>query len=135
MTPEREAELRAFAESLLEHGSTGLSELLAEIDRLKAGDFTSEEIQNFCHKISETEPVCKFADGCADYQKMLFGSAPDREDAERFRNAVQFFADMHSHYGWYKESYVHDFPYIAKKVLEGKTVEQAFLEDQNPSDE
>lgn len=44
----------------------------AEIARLKAGKFTEEEFQNLCHNFSE-DNICRFFQGCAEYQKKLFG--------------------------------------------------------------
>lgn len=46
--------------------------LLAEIDRLKRGDFTEEEFQNLCHNFS-ADDVCRFRRGCLAYQAKLFG--------------------------------------------------------------
>jgi hypothetical protein len=46
-------------------------ELLAEIDRLRRGDFTPEEFQNLCHN---SFPCSRevFEQGCKDYQAKLF---------------------------------------------------------------
>lgn len=46
--------------------------LLAEIDRLKAGDFTEDEFQNLCHKFGPDDR-CRFEAGCREYQDKLFG--------------------------------------------------------------
>ena len=42
--------------------------------RLLAGDFTKEEIQNFCHKLPETVSRCDFEQGCREYQDKLYGT-------------------------------------------------------------
>ncbi len=48
--------------------------LLLEIARLKRGDFTEEEFQNLCHHFDENDET-RFKEGCAAYQKKLFGNA------------------------------------------------------------
>lgn len=55
-----------------------LGELRAENERLKRGDFTSEEFQNLCHNLSEENKVA-FFEGCSSYQKKLFGSSAVEE--------------------------------------------------------
>lgn len=55
-----------------------IEELKRENARLKRGDFTPEEFQNLCHNFSETDKQC-FFDGCADYQRKLFGVS-DRDE-------------------------------------------------------
>ncbi len=52
--------------------------LFVEIKRLLAGDFTPEEFQNLCHKFNKNDK-CAFYDGCAAYQRKLFGQS-DRYD-------------------------------------------------------
>lgn len=49
-----------------------LKEILAEMRRLKTGDFSEEEFQNLCHNFDEAD-ADRFALGCRDYQKLLFG--------------------------------------------------------------
>lgn len=48
-----------------------------EIARLKRGDFTKEEFQNLCHNRHEKEGYTAqdFFNGCAEYQKSLFGTS------------------------------------------------------------
>jgi hypothetical protein len=48
--------------------------LLIENRRLKRGNFTPEEFQNLCHNLSEKDKE-KFFQGCAEYQRKLFGEA------------------------------------------------------------
>jgi hypothetical protein len=43
-----------------------------EIERLKRGDFTEEEFQNFCHREDPAHYV-RFIAGCNEYQRKLFG--------------------------------------------------------------
>lgn len=47
--------------------------LKQEIARLKQGDFSEEEFHNLCHNFDESD-ADRFAQGCRDYQKLLFGS-------------------------------------------------------------
>ena len=49
---------------------------IKELDRLRSGDFTPEEIHNFCHKLPETVSAKDFASGCMAYQTQLYGSSP-----------------------------------------------------------
>jgi hypothetical protein len=58
-----------YQREIFECTSKGLFE---EIERLKSGNFTPEELQNLCHNLSCDE--CKlFIKGCRDYQMKLFG--------------------------------------------------------------
>lgn len=54
-----------------------IKELDKELVRLKRGDFTPEEFQNLCHNRHEKEGCTAkdFFDGCAAYQKSLFGKS------------------------------------------------------------
>jgi hypothetical protein len=77
-----------------------IPELLAEIRRLKRGEFTPEEFQALCHHRDE-QPGCTRADfeaGCQEYQKSLFGAAgggtvdafnPDCSLTEAGRRAIR----------------------------------------------
>lgn len=47
----------------------------AEILRLTSGEFTVQEIQQFCHKIKETCPRAEFEAGCKAYQDLVYGAA------------------------------------------------------------
>jgi hypothetical protein len=50
--------------------------LVAEVRRLKRGDFTPEEFQELCHNLHERPGGCTrdvFAAGCREYQEKLFG--------------------------------------------------------------
>jgi hypothetical protein len=53
---------------------------VAELNRLRRGDFTEEEFQNLCHN-SSADDACRFRAGCEAYQRKLFGgqdtSPPD----------------------------------------------------------
>ncbi len=46
--------------------------LHAEIDRLKRGEFTREELQNLCHNLT-ADDACAFKRGCELEQIKLFG--------------------------------------------------------------
>lgn len=50
-----------------------------ELERLRSGKFTAEEIHNFCHNLHGTVSAEQFADGCAAEQIRLYGRAPDRD--------------------------------------------------------
>ena len=52
--------------------------MLDEIDRLKNGDFTPEELQNLCHNLTSCD-YKEFCDGCTAYQRKLF-NGHSRED-------------------------------------------------------
>lgn len=49
------------------------------IARLKAGQFTADEIHEICHNLHGTVSAQAFADGCAAEQRKLYGYAPDRD--------------------------------------------------------
>jgi hypothetical protein len=55
------------------------AEQAAEIERLKRGEFTPEEIQHLCHRVAETVSADAFARGCAEYQRRLYSEAPDAD--------------------------------------------------------
>ncbi len=46
--------------------------LQEEINRLKKGDFTQQELQDLCHNLSEDDETA-FKQGCEEYQEKLFG--------------------------------------------------------------
>ncbi len=64
--------------------------LCEAVERLSAGDFTPEEFQNLCHKFSPEDRTA-FCNGCAEYQRKLFGtSTQDELAAERLaKEAVE----------------------------------------------
>lgn len=47
-----------------------------EYERLKAGEFTKEEIHNFCHNIEKTVPLEEFAERCRLEMQKLYGKCP-----------------------------------------------------------
>ena len=51
-----------------------------ELDRLRAGAFTAEELQSLCHSGLglDSDKFEAFCDGCTEYQRKLFGRS--RED-------------------------------------------------------
>lgn len=53
-----------------------------EIERLKSGQFTPDELQNLCHNLSPQQQ-CAFKFGCEKYQKELFGKGAVEEEMER----------------------------------------------------
>lgn len=60
-------------------------QLRSENARLRSGNFTEGELQNLCHELGRSEKHDDrqaFFDGCARYQKQLFGEA-DREQYQR----------------------------------------------------
>lgn len=64
----------------LSPGDDRARDAAALIRRWQAGDFTKEEIHNFCHKLPETVSACEFAAGCAEYQRKIYGRAPHADD-------------------------------------------------------
>lgn len=44
-----------------------------ELERLKRGEFTEAERQNLCHNCLVQDGYPSFVEGCANYQKELFG--------------------------------------------------------------
>lgn len=85
----RLTELNAF----IAKGSFDASQVMAkenshlrfENERLKLGDFTAEEFQNLCHNRHEKDGCTakEFYDGCAEFQKSLFGKS-DRDVLKSF---------------------------------------------------
>jgi multidrug resistance efflux pump len=72
---ERDAFMAALSVRLDE-----LSTAIAEVERLKRGDFTADEFQNLCHNNTEMEAAGntaeEFCKGCETYQVKLFGKSP-----------------------------------------------------------
>jgi hypothetical protein len=59
----------------LEAEAVGVIEfLLAEIERIKRGDFTREEVHGFCHNLTDKVPRAEFEEGCRKYQDRLYGA-------------------------------------------------------------
>jgi hypothetical protein len=52
-----------------------IQELLAEVERLQAGNFTKEEIHNICHNLHNTVSLEEFAAGCKAEQIRLYGTS------------------------------------------------------------
>lgn len=59
-----------------------------EIERLKRGDFTSEELQNLCHNLPEEKRI-EFFNGCTSFQEKLFGKSAIDEEMERCIKIVE----------------------------------------------
>jgi hypothetical protein len=84
---------RGYADGL-SHSRIKVADLNARIDglvkdivRLKSGDFTPEELQNLCHSVSETDKTA-FFEGCAAYQRKLFGISHVEELKQKRLDAV-----------------------------------------------
>lgn len=58
-----------------------LSFLSNEVDRLKAGNFTPDEFQNFCGDCTVQDGFESFVQGCRTYQKQLFNGRSDGPNA------------------------------------------------------
>ena len=56
-----------------------VEQLRAELDRLKSGEFTKEEVHNFCHNLESTVSAQEFCNGCERYQQELYGKSPITE--------------------------------------------------------
>lgn len=52
-------------------------DLRNDIARLKRGEFTPEEVQEFCHNLPKTTSREDFAKGCIAYQAKLYGDRVD----------------------------------------------------------
>lgn len=61
-----------------------LEQLRAENERLLRGDFTDQELQGFCHNLSEQDQRA-FFEGCTKYQQRLFGTSV----AEQVREEIK----------------------------------------------
>lgn len=75
------------------------AKLLAEINRLKEGDFTPEEMHNLCHNKKSVSPK-EFCDGCEAYQQQLFGRSPITElraENDKLRAQLEMFIGGGSH--------------------------------------
>lgn len=85
----RLVEARRAAEQtldLIKGGIAALTEqklaLLVENNRLRAGNFTREEIHGFCHHLAETVPREEFERGCKEYQQRLYPQEPSTHAAD-----------------------------------------------------
>jgi hypothetical protein len=58
--------------------------LCDEVERLRRGEFTSDEFQNLCHNLDETKRSEFFA-GCAEFQRKLFGISAVEQALEIFK--------------------------------------------------
>lgn len=65
-----------------------LAEATAEVERLKGGNWTPEEVNNICHNLHGVVSARGFADGCALEQQRLYGCAPDADDVVRLREQL-----------------------------------------------
>lgn len=59
--------------------SEDIRKLVTDNERLKRGEFTTEEMHNFCHNLHGKVDARAFADGCTDEQRKLYGCAPDAD--------------------------------------------------------
>lgn len=77
------------------HAARIIRDLVKERNRMREGNFTVDEIHNFCHNLHGTVSAAEFANGCAAEQRKFYGYAPDRDALERLkalvRNAAQEF--------------------------------------------
>jgi len=91
-----------------------------EIDRLKQGDFTKEEIHEFCHKLAETVPRQEFEKGCRDYQLKLYG--PRKFSASQ---SIDVILDVMDYAGVSKQGAQHRWRWLLnalRDLREGKEV-------------
>lgn len=91
LTPEDEQRIRKQAlrgRAMQIPQADDILTLLEEIDRLRAGKFTKDEIHNFCHNLHGTVSAKEFADACAAEQTQLYGQAPDRQQIDRLKAEV-----------------------------------------------
>mgnify|MGYP001570321314 CR=1 FL=1 len=55
-----------------------LAQLRSELERYKSGNLSDEELQQLCHNLPEDCPE-RFARGCVEYNRRLFGSGSKLE--------------------------------------------------------
>lgn len=67
----------ASGEGLLRKTLRDLEAAEDEIERLKRGEWTAEEVHAICHNLPTIVGARAFADGCAAEQRRLYGCAPD----------------------------------------------------------
>lgn len=98
----------------------------SENARLLRGDFTPEEIHGFCHKIPETVSAEAFANGCAEYQRRLYGCAPHADAHARLAAFVSKHTDeLNRRYESLRKRV------IGLRVFEKPNSEQRLFEDLN----
>lgn len=77
-------DLLHFCKALENHPDPVVRRLASEYERLRRGDFTDEELlviaanprfQDLCHNLPPEVGLCKYADGCDEYQRKLFGKS------------------------------------------------------------
>lgn len=49
------------------------------IERWRTGNFTKDEIHDFCHNLHGTVSAVQFAEGCTAEQRKIYGCAPDAD--------------------------------------------------------
>lgn len=72
-------------------GDTAIADidaLLAEVERLRSGNFSPEEIHDICHNLHGKVSARGFADGCVAEQRKLYGVAPDADEVEQLRKKL-----------------------------------------------
>lgn len=55
------------------------NKISSKLRRYERGDFTKDEIMNFCHNLEKTVSLCEFQEGCRLYQEKLFGIKIDKK--------------------------------------------------------
>ncbi len=62
--------------------------LQAEVARMRAGQFTKDEIHNFCHDLHGTVCAVGFAEGCEAEQRKFYGKAPHADRVKELEAEV-----------------------------------------------
>lgn len=93
--------------------------------RMLAGAFTAEELQGFCHTLTK-EDKCAFFDGCAEYQKRLFGEC-DR-DTLVSRDVLEKTADILNDALWVIQTWTKPGDQIRADIQNALTLARAELE-------
>lgn len=57
-----------------------------DLDRLKSGQWTTEEVNDICHNLHSVVNARQFADGCTSEQRKLYGCAPDADRVAELQN-------------------------------------------------
>lgn len=72
-----------------------IRDLEVEIARLKRGDFTKEEIHDFCHNLHGKVTAREFCAGCEAEQRKYFNEAPTRDRLVSILSAMQNLIDVY----------------------------------------
>jgi hypothetical protein len=64
-------------------------DIVRELERIREGRFTPDEVHEFCHSLGDTVTAEAFANGCAAYQRSLYGRAPSEDHVNQLMKRVE----------------------------------------------